>query len=78
MTTSEVNSTKADAVRKLLSSGQATLSETARLAGESKQRIAYWARGIDPVAARAAYLAKLWRAHGDRPDAHLAALRKAR
>jgi hypothetical protein len=60
--TMTMDSTK-EAVLKLLAAGEVTLSEAARLACESKQRVDYWARsaGISPVEARAAYLERIWK-----------------
>jgi MerR HTH family regulatory protein len=62
-TATNPDSTKT-AVLKLLSEGKMTLSEVARLSGESKQRIDYWARQakISPPEAREAHLAALWNA----------------
>jgi hypothetical protein len=56
-----VDSTKERAL-KLLAAGEVTLTEAARLACESKQRVDYWTRsaGISPLEARAAYLDRLW------------------
>lgn len=53
------------AALKLLSSGEATLSEVASLCGESKQRVDYWARqaGLNPPRAREIRLARIWGMH---------------
>jgi len=59
MATIPESSTKA-AVLKLLARGEIDLFEAAKLSGESRQRIKYWARNIDIEAARAAYLARIW------------------
>ncbi len=45
----------------MLSSGRATVSEIARLVKSSRQRVQFWARGIDVAAARSAWLAKQWK-----------------
>lgn len=50
----------------LMRTGRATQSEVAELAGRSRQIVRHWAQraGIDPQAARQAYLARLWRGRG--------------
>lgn len=52
----------------LLRSGRATAAEVAELAGTSRQLDRHWAlrAGIDAPAARAEYLARLWRARLNR------------
>jgi hypothetical protein len=44
----------------MLAKGQATLSEAARLAGTSRQRVAFWSRHLDIKAARDRWLARQW------------------
>lgn len=58
------NETTIKAALALLRSGRATVADVAWLAGTSRQLVTYWARRarIDPIAARQAYLARLWRA----------------
>jgi predicted NUDIX family NTP pyrophosphohydrolase len=47
----------------LLKNGCATVGEVARMAGESRQLVQYWAHqaGLDVPAIRAAYLELAWR-----------------
>ena len=55
-------STKQEAALRLLRDGRATMAEIAGLLHTSRQLINHWCRrrGINPVAAREHYLAKLW------------------
>jgi hypothetical protein len=48
---------------RLMRAGRATMAEVAHLAGTSRQLVAHWAQraGVDPIAARRAYLERLWR-----------------
>jgi hypothetical protein len=49
-------------VLKLLRTGNVTITEAARLSGESAQLVTYWARtaGLDVAASREARLARIW------------------
>jgi len=55
-------STKQEAALRLLRDGRTTMAEIAGLLHTSRQLINHWCRrrGINPVAAREHYLAKLW------------------
>ena len=55
------NATTRPAALKLLAKGLVTQSEAARLAGISRQLVRKWVKGADTVAAREAYLDRIWR-----------------
>jgi len=53
---------KKQAAMAMLTKGFASLSEVARLAHTSRQRVAHWARNLDVKTARDRLLAKQWAA----------------
>lgn len=58
----ENDTTKRDAALQMLKDGTASPAEVAQLASVSRQLVNYWAAGIDWRKARAARLARDWRA----------------
>lgn len=60
--TVKTDSTKA-AVLEMLRSGECTVAEAGRLAGEDRQLVHHWAMkaGLDPVTIRSARLARLFK-----------------